>query len=87
MIKGINHQIIEVTQTENKYYERALLVLKPEYATASAELLETEAKKLLSNMDTISSLKQKSSITNRIVSACIYGGIGSLVTVFIYTLF
>lgn len=44
MIKGINHQIIEITQTENKYYERALLVLKPEYAAASAELLETEAK-------------------------------------------
>jgi len=86
MIKGINHQIIEITQTDNKYYERALLVLKPEYATASEDLLENEAKKLLNNMDTMSTLKSKSTIWNKISSACIYGTIGSLITILVYSL-
>lgn len=87
MIKGINHQIIEITETNNKYYERALLVLKPEYATTNDELLESEAKKLLGNMDTVSTIKPKVAIANKIASACIYGSIGALITVFVYSLF
>ena len=46
MIKGINRSIIEVLDTGSVYYERALLVIKPEYASAQRELLEQEAKKL-----------------------------------------
>ena len=45
MIKGINRTIIEVTDTGNIYYERALLVLKPEYTDVNRSLLEKEAKK------------------------------------------
>ena len=31
MIKGINRQVIEVTETGNPYFERALLVVRPSY--------------------------------------------------------
>lgn len=58
MIKGINRTIIEVTETENAYYERALLVLRPEYAAVQRELLEREAKKILHNMNAPSSIKR-----------------------------
>ena len=30
MIKGINHQIIEVNQTNNPYFERAILIVRSE---------------------------------------------------------
>ena len=43
MIKGINRTIIEVTDTGNIYYERALLVLKPEYTDVNRSLLEKDA--------------------------------------------
>ena len=59
MIKGINHQVIEVTEIDNKYYERALLVLKPEYSTVHEDLLEHEAKKMLKDFSTMSSFKGK----------------------------
>lgn len=59
MIKGINHQVIEVTETNNKYYERALLVLKPEYSSVHEDLLELEAKKMLKDFSTLSSFKGK----------------------------
>lgn len=44
MIKGINRAIIEVTDTGNIYYERALLVLRPEYTDVQRGLLEKKLK-------------------------------------------
>lgn len=85
MIKGISHQIIEVTDTNNKYYERALLVLRPEYASISSEVLEKEAKKMLRDMDTVSSAKPKSVMLSRILCCCLYCAIGVLSTVIFYT--
>lgn len=57
MIKGINRTIIEVTDTGNIYYERALLVLKPEYTDVNRSLLEKEAKKMLFSMSAPSAIK------------------------------
>ena len=45
MIKGINHTMIELNDTENEYYERAILIVKPEYASVQRAILEDEAKK------------------------------------------
>ncbi len=86
MIKGINHQIVEITDTNNRYYERALLVLRPEYASISREILEKEARKILSKMDIISSAKPKSVMLKRILLACMFCAIGSLFTTLIFTL-
>ncbi len=57
MIKGINHKIIEVTETESIYYERAYLLVRPEYEEAEEAVLRKEAKKLLSDVGTPSSIK------------------------------
>ena len=46
MIKGINRQIIELETTSSTYYEKAWLVIKPEYANMQQQLLEKEAKKI-----------------------------------------
>ena len=40
MIKGINHTMIELNETGNEYYERALLIVKPEYASVARAVLE-----------------------------------------------
>ena len=59
MIKGINHQIIEVTETDNIFYERALLVIRPEYTGAQKAVLEKEAKKMLRDMGAPSFMKKQ----------------------------
>lgn len=59
MIKGINRQIIEVTDTGNIYYERALLVLRPEYSGAQRAILEREARRVLNRMNAPSAIKKK----------------------------
>ena len=58
MIRGISRQIIEVQETGNVYYERAYLVVKPEYASAEREILEKEARKILKQMDAPSGMKR-----------------------------
>ncbi len=35
MIKGVNRQVVEVSDTGSEYFERILFIVKPEYAAVS----------------------------------------------------
>ena len=59
MIKGINHKIIEVTDTDSIYYEKAYLLVRPQYEEVEEAVLRKEAKKLLAEVGTPSSIKGK----------------------------
>ena len=43
MIKGVNRQVVEITQTDCDYFERILFVVKPEYSTVSEGKLRERA--------------------------------------------
>ncbi len=43
MIRAVSRQILEVNHTENKYFEKAWLVVNPEYSCIGAGEIETEA--------------------------------------------
>ncbi|MBQ4105889.1 MAG: hypothetical protein IJC86_05855 [Clostridia bacterium] len=62
MIKGINRQVIEVTDTQSIYYERAWLIVRPEYTKIQQNILDKEAKKLLKDMTPPSCMKPKRSV-------------------------
>lgn len=47
MIKGVNHQMIEITEIGSPYFERALLVLRPDCADQNAARLQDEARRVL----------------------------------------
>jgi len=59
MIKGVNRQFIEVCDTGSKYFERALLVVRPEFTVSSQEKLKSEAKRMLSEMEPESFRKEQ----------------------------
>ncbi len=59
MIKGINKQVIEINDTGNPYYEKAWLIVKPEYTCLHKNILEREAQKLLKDTDKPSCMKFK----------------------------
>lgn len=46
MIKGVNKQILEVTNTENPYFEKIIFFVKPEYKNADRKKLQKEAESL-----------------------------------------
>ena len=58
LIRGINRQIIEVTEFGNAYYERAFLFVKPEYTETQKDILEKEAKTVLKKMGNPASIKR-----------------------------
>ncbi len=43
MVKGVNRQVVEVSQTQSEYFERILFFVKPEYAAMSEGKLRDRA--------------------------------------------
>lgn len=50
MIRGVNRQIIEINETGNKYFERALLFVSSDGANKSTAKLAAEANQLISSL-------------------------------------
>lgn len=46
VIKGVNKQILEVTNTENPYFEKIIFFVKPEYNNEDRKKLQKEAETL-----------------------------------------
>ena len=62
VIKGVNRQMIEVTQTNSPFYERALFVVKPEYTQESYEALHREATQVLESLGAPSAFRRKNKV-------------------------
>ena len=45
MLKGVNKQVLEITETRNGYFEKAIFFVKPEYSGLSEGKLRESAKK------------------------------------------
>lgn len=86
MIKGINRQMIEVSQTGSMYYEKALLIVKPEFASAQQQILEREALKLLKSMDAPSAFKRRKVIAMRVAFIVLSAVCGGLLVYFMFKL-
>ncbi|MEG1886758.1 MAG: hypothetical protein RR177_01405 [Oscillospiraceae bacterium] len=50
MLKGVSKQIIEVNNTGNKYFEKALIFVRPQYLNASRSKLDDEAENYLRSL-------------------------------------
>lgn len=42
MVKGVNKTVIEINETGNKYFERVVFYISPEYSFMSQNKLETK---------------------------------------------
>lgn len=45
MLKGVNKQVLEITETQNGFFEKAIFFVKPEYSGMSEGKLRETAKK------------------------------------------
>lgn len=45
MIKGVNKQVLEINETQNSFFEKAIFFVKPEYSGMSEGRLRESAKK------------------------------------------
>lgn len=44
MIKGVNHRVVEVVDTQNEYFERIIFFVKPEHSDTSEGKIRERAK-------------------------------------------
>ncbi len=49
MIKGVNKQVLEIMETQNGFFEKAIFFVKPEYSGMSEGRLRESAKKEIEN--------------------------------------
>lgn len=49
MIKGVNHQVVEVTKPGCEYFEKVLFFVKPEYASLSERKINEKANSIAVN--------------------------------------
>lgn len=79
MLRGVNRQIIEVNNTGNRYFEKVILFIKPEYSEVSRHKLEDEAYQLLESFgqppivkSSRHIIRQKARFRRRVKKALIY---------------
>lgn len=84
MIKGVNRQIIEVLDTKNTYFERALLVVRPNCEQIDPKRLQTEADRLTAALGGYSGLakKRRSALIMRVMCALLGAVVGGLLVFF-----
>lgn len=49
MIKGVNKQVLEISETQNGFFEKAIFFVKPEYSGMGEGRLKESAKKEMEN--------------------------------------
>lgn len=49
MIKGVNKQVLEINETQNGFFEKAIFFVKPEYSGMSEGRLRESAKEEIEN--------------------------------------
>ena len=49
MLKGVNKQVLEIAETENGFFEKAIFFVKPEYNGMSEGRLRESARKEIEN--------------------------------------
>lgn len=49
MIKGVNKQVLEICETQNGFFEKAIFFVKPEYSGMGEGRLKESAKKEIEN--------------------------------------
>jgi len=54
MLRGVNKQIIEVNNTGNRYFDKAVLFINPQFADISRHKLDIEANKYIESLGKVS---------------------------------
>lgn len=50
MVKGVNKSVIEINDTGNKFFNKVILFVSPEYTGKSEKILVGEADKIVKNL-------------------------------------
>lgn len=83
MLKGVHHQIVEIRQTEDPFFERALLFVRPQCAERSEEQWQESGRLFLKRVKPYTGLRRSRLRYGLQLASCLLsgGGIGVVVGV------
>ena len=82
MLKGVNRQIIEIGDTGNIYFEKALLFVRPNFSDSPQNTLSREARDLIGNASGYTGIKmrRKEQRFKKAAFASVCGVVGAAIT-------
>jgi len=88
MLKGVNRQIIEIGDTGNIYFEKALLFVRPTFSDSHQSTLSREARELIGSAGGYTGLRmrRKEQRLKKAAFASVCGATGAAVTAVIMLL-
>ena len=75
-MRGVNKLILDIKDTDNEFFDRAILFLKPDKTTADQSQLNENAKKLLSAVKMESANKKRGLKIVSIAGTAVLGAAG-----------
>ena len=81
MIKGVNHQVVEVNDTQCPYFERILFFVNPEYASVSEGKLRERAGQIASRASGAPPTKVRRTHTREILLSLAAAAAGAVLAV------
>lgn len=84
MLKGVNKSVIEINCTDNEFFEKAVLFVRPERQISNSSKLSSYADKYLESLHPISSKSKKSSKISVFISQLLASAVfGAALTFFL----
>ena len=74
MLKGVHHQIVEIRQTDNPFFERALLFVRAGCAEQSATVLREAGKQFVRSAKPYTGLRKSRGVRRLRYVLCVIGG-------------
>lgn len=84
MLKGVNHQVVEITKPTCEYFERVIFFVKPEFSAVSEGTLRERAGEIAGNAGAPPPTKLRRSrmlLASRLLCAAIAGAAVSIVVI------
>lgn len=77
MIKGVNHQVVEITKPACEYFEKVLFFVKPEYSSLSESKIREKANTLVQNTGSPPAIRRRRKRVYSVFSPIVWAGIGA----------
>ncbi|MPN34024.1 hypothetical protein SDC9_181516 [bioreactor metagenome] len=87
MIKGINHQVVEITKPSCDYFEKVLFFVKPECVCVSEGKLRDRANYIANNTGRPPVMKAKKKTLRKVLTPLFWFGLGIAATALITKIF
>ena len=87
MIKGVNHQVVEVTKPSCEYFEKVLFFVKPEYSSVASAKISERANLIAVNTGSPPRTRKGRKRVYSVFSPLIWAAMGAAATVIVIKCF